>query len=79
MSVDLASLRLDMSATMIDTSVGVSALSCSDAEAEGQDVVRDPIEGNDAHTLVVGKKPTPVARALRDVSKFTHRDEIEAD
>ena len=79
MSVDMASLRLVMSATMIDTSVGVSALSCSDAEAEGQTVVRDPIEGNDAHALVVGEKPTPVARALRDASKFTHRDEIEAD
>lgn len=79
MSVDVASVRLDMSATIIDTSVGVSALSCSDAEAEGQSVVWDPIDGNDAHALVVGEKPTPVARALRDASRFTHRDEIEAD
>lgn len=78
MSVDVASLQEDMSATMIDTSVGVSALSCSDAEAEGQTVIRDPIEGNDAHALVLGEKPTPVARALRDASKFTHRYEIEA-
>ena len=79
MSVDIASLQQDMSATMIDTSVGVSAISCSDAEAEGQTVVRAPIEGNDAHALVLGEKPTPVARALRDVSKFTHRDEIEME
>lgn len=79
MSVDAASVRLEMSATMVDTSVGVSALSCSDAEAEGQSVVWDPIDGNDTHALVVGERPTPVARVLRDASKFTHCDEIEAN
>ena len=79
MSVDVASVRLDMSTTMTDTSVGVSALACSDAVAEGQSVVWDPITGNEAHALVVGEKPPSVARALRDASIFTHRDEIEAD
>lgn len=68
-----------MAATMTDTSVGVSALACSDAEAEGQTVVWNPMEGNDAHALVLGEIPTPIARALRDASVFSHRDEIEAD
>ena len=75
MSVDIASIQMHMSETLVD-GVGVAEFDASTAQALGQDTFADPIPENPAHALVVGKKTKSIKRTLRDSAKFTPRDEI---
>lgn len=71
MSVDVARLRKHMRLTLDGgDSVGVVAFSSAVAYDKGQQVVSDPQEDNEAHALVIGKKPHSVRRALRNASTF---------
>jgi len=40
------------------------------ARGHGQQVEHRPIVGNDFHTEVIGKKPQPICRALRDNAEW---------
>ena len=52
---------------------GVVAITAGLARALRQGMVRDPVEGEPAHALVVGEKPGSVRRALAKVARWTHR------
>ena len=79
LSVDIARLRVHKHLTLNDgnAGVGVASFNADVAYANGQDVRRAPIENNDAHALVLGRKSRPVREALRDASEFASRQEIE--
>lgn len=75
MSVDVASIQLQMSITL-KNGAGVAAIGTATARGLGQEVEVDPLPDNPAHALVVGRKPRSVKRALRDAARFTTRAEI---
>ena len=79
LSVDIARMRVHKHLTLNDGNpgVGVASFSSDVAYANGLDVRRDPIEDNEAHALVIGKKPRRIQEALRDASQFCSREEIE--
>ena len=77
MSVDLASLQLDMSITLRD-GAGVAEIETAAARDLGQEVVGDPLPVNPAHALVVGDKPKRVRRALRDAARFVDRGDMSS-
>lgn len=78
MSVDVARLRKHMRLTLEGgESVGVVAFSSTAAYDNGQQVVSDPQEDNEAHALVIGKKSPSVRKALRNASTFFPSAEIE--
>lgn len=83
MSVDVARVREDMRLTLNDgttrkPAVGVLSLNSTVAYDNGLTVEADPIEGNEAHALVVGRKSPPVITALKAALQFVPRSEIEA-
>ena len=75
MSVDVASIQLDMSITL-SGGAGVGEIKTETAHKLGQDVVSDPLPGEPAHALVIGHKTRSVRRALRDAARFITRDDI---
>ncbi len=77
MSVDIARLQGDMRVTLKD-GVGVASFRAAVAYDNGQTVVEDPEEDNNAHALVVGRKPYSVLKAFLRSSEYISRDSIEA-
>lgn len=77
MSVDIARLRSDMSATLAN-GVGVAKFSSAIAYDNEQEVCRDPDGENEAHALVIGNKPRSISLKFCEAAEFVSRDEIEA-
>ena len=75
MSVDVASVQIEMSKTLVD-SVGVAEFEARIAQALNQETIADPIPENPAHALVIGKKTKAIKRKLRDSARFTSRNAI---
>ena len=77
MSVDIARLQGDMRVTLKD-GVGVASFRAAVAYDNGQTVVADPQEDNNAHALVIGRKPYSVLKAFLRSSEYVSRASIEA-
>ncbi len=61
-----------------NASVGLIRFTAGLARSVGQKVQHDPIPDNDAHALVLGKKPKSVEKALRDGSEWvTKPDDVD--
>ena len=75
MSVDVASIQLDMLITLRN-GAGIAEIKTETARALGQDVVDDPLPSEPAHALVIGHKPKSIRRALRDAARFVARAEM---
>jgi hypothetical protein len=76
MSVDVARLCPGMWVTL-GNGVGVASFSSAVAYDNGQDVRLDPVEGNEAHAVVIGNKPRSTRKAFCEASDYTPRTEIE--
>jgi hypothetical protein len=63
-SVDLDRLTTDARTLSMRPDFGLGTLRAGDARALGLRVVHDPVEGNDAHCLIVGRYSKAVARGL---------------
>jgi len=75
MSVDVASIQVDMSITLKE-GAGVAELSAGTARSHEQQVVNQPETDNPAHAIVLGAKPKRVRRGLREASRFVSKGEI---
>lgn len=68
-SVDLDRLTTDTRVLSTRPGFGLGTLLAGDARALGLRVVHDPVEGNDAHCLMIGQYSKAVARGL---ARITH-------
>ena len=75
MSVDVASIQLDMLITLRN-GARIAEIKTETARDLDQDAVGDPLPGEPAHALVIGHKPKRIRRALRDVARFVARAEM---
>jgi hypothetical protein len=69
-SVDLDRLTTDARMLTTRPGFGLGTLLAGDARALGLRVVHDPIEGNDAHCLMIGQYSKAVARGLARITRI---------
>jgi hypothetical protein len=73
MSVDLLSMTTVSESYERAKKIGknaVASLSCQDIFEIGLEIKYNPIEGNDAHTLVLGKKTKSISKQLASKSQI---------
>jgi hypothetical protein len=69
-SVDLERLTSDERTLRNRPDFGLGTLRTGDVRALGLRVVYDPVEGNDAHCLIVGQYSKPSARNLARITRI---------
>ncbi|MGH2559591.1 MAG: hypothetical protein ACRDJH_11045 [Thermomicrobiales bacterium] len=68
-SVDLRRLTTEERTLASRPSFGLGVLQVGDVRAMGLEIVHDPVEGNDAHCLIVGEYSKAVTRYLAKLTR----------